>query len=252
MDKGKVILVAMLMFVSGVAVTEFAVILTGGRRRDIVTIRSEPVAKVEVAKVEVPKIIEKKIERKPKPQKGKTYIVKNGDSLSRIAQIVYGNGRKWVAIYNANKDKLKSPHSVRVGMMLDIPVSANVVTPHKEWAPRGYEFWKSVPVKLTAYTPGSRSCWPYDDGKTSIGDNAWIMNGVAVCPTVIPYRTWLKIPGIGWKEADDTGGRMRQSARRGIYHLDVRVESNSQAYSSKVNRWTKVDLWRKSRKVAQL
>ena len=50
-----------------------------------------------------------------------TYVVKPGETLSSIAQRVYGNGRKWKSIYRANRDALKSPTRLRAGMTLRIP-----------------------------------------------------------------------------------------------------------------------------------
>ncbi|CAB1276529.1 LysM peptidoglycan-binding domain-containing protein [Candidatus Nitrosacidococcus tergens] len=44
-----------------------------------------------------------------------------GDSLSSIARQVYGDGTKWKIIYEANRDKLKSPNAIFAGMKLVIP-----------------------------------------------------------------------------------------------------------------------------------
>lgn len=65
--------------------------------------------------------------------------------------------------------------------------------------------------------------------KTSIGDDATVCDGVAAAPKLLPYRTKLNIPGIGIREVDDTGGAMRQDARKGIYHIDVRMASHKEA-----------------------
>ncbi len=52
-----------------------------------------------------------------------TYVVRKGDTLSTIAAKpeVYGHGSAWRRIYEANRDILKSPDKVRVGMTLKIP-----------------------------------------------------------------------------------------------------------------------------------
>jgi tetratricopeptide (TPR) repeat protein len=50
-----------------------------------------------------------------------TYTVQVGDNLSRIAAKVYGDKGKWEKIYNANKDKLPTAKSVKVGQTLVIP-----------------------------------------------------------------------------------------------------------------------------------
>ena len=56
-----------------------------------------------------------------KPDTAKTYTVKEGDNLYRIAQKLLGNGERYDEIYQANKDKLKSANDIRVGMSLRLP-----------------------------------------------------------------------------------------------------------------------------------
>jgi 3D (Asp-Asp-Asp) domain-containing protein len=85
-------------------------------------------------------------------------------------------------------------------------------------------------MKVTAYCCCKICCEKFSGGgKTSIGDNANIFDGVAADPKLLPYRTKLEIPGIGIREVDDTGGAMRQDAKRGIYHIDVRMASHQEA-----------------------
>ncbi len=50
-----------------------------------------------------------------------TIIVKAGDSLSAIAKSIYGDQKKYILIYNANKDKLKNPNLISIGTILKIP-----------------------------------------------------------------------------------------------------------------------------------
>jgi len=90
--------------------------------------------------------------------------------------------------------------------------------------PSGHVYWKTVRAKVTAYEPTWRSCGPHANGKTSIGDNAWVMDGVATDPKAIPYRTYVVIPGVGGREVDDTGSAMRHLWRsHGSYQIDVRM-----------------------------
>ncbi len=49
------------------------------------------------------------------------YEVQNGDTLTGIARIVYGNGNLWRRILEANEDLLASPDDLRPGMRLRIP-----------------------------------------------------------------------------------------------------------------------------------
>ena len=60
-------------------------------------------------------------ENSPAPTSNKTYTVKKGDCLWNIAKKFYGNGSKYMKIYNANKDKIKSPNLIYVGQVLTIP-----------------------------------------------------------------------------------------------------------------------------------
>jgi nucleoid-associated protein YgaU len=51
----------------------------------------------------------------------KTYVVKSGDSLSKIAKREYGNANEWNRIFEANKDVLKDPDKIYPGQTLKIP-----------------------------------------------------------------------------------------------------------------------------------
>jgi nucleoid-associated protein YgaU len=49
------------------------------------------------------------------------YTVQKGDSLSKIAQQQYGDGKKWKAIFEANRDQLSNPDLIHPGQVLKIP-----------------------------------------------------------------------------------------------------------------------------------
>ncbi len=49
------------------------------------------------------------------------YVVQPGDTLSRIAKKVYNDANKWNVIFEANRNILSKPESVRVGQTLMIP-----------------------------------------------------------------------------------------------------------------------------------
>jgi LysM repeat protein len=57
----------------------------------------------------------------PRTGGGKTYIVKPGDTLARISVKFYGTSRRYMDIYNANRNVLSSPSRVEVGQELVIP-----------------------------------------------------------------------------------------------------------------------------------
>jgi LysM repeat protein len=51
----------------------------------------------------------------------KTYTVKSGDTLSKIAKEFYGNANEYNKIFKANTDKLESPDKIKPGQELVIP-----------------------------------------------------------------------------------------------------------------------------------
>jgi nucleoid-associated protein YgaU len=50
-----------------------------------------------------------------------TYVVKKGDTLSKIAKEHYGKSSKYHAIFEANKDILKDPDHIFPGQELKLP-----------------------------------------------------------------------------------------------------------------------------------
>ncbi len=54
-----------------------------------------------------------------------TYVVQPGDTLLSIAQQFYGDGTKWRAIYDANRDVIgDNPDALKVDVRLRIPPRA--------------------------------------------------------------------------------------------------------------------------------
>ena len=49
------------------------------------------------------------------------YIVKPGDTLSKISKQFYGSANDYMKIFEANKDQLSDPDKIRVGQELKIP-----------------------------------------------------------------------------------------------------------------------------------
>ena len=56
---------------------------------------------------------------------GKTYTVKSGDTLSKIAKEMLGDANAYMEIFNANKDQLQDPDKIKPGQVLKIPQHAN-------------------------------------------------------------------------------------------------------------------------------
>ncbi|QJR10220.1 Potassium binding protein Kbp [Usitatibacter rugosus] len=54
----------------------------------------------------------------------KIYVVKSGDSLSKIAKNEYGDANAWKRIFEANKDLIKDPDKIFPGQKLKIPPKA--------------------------------------------------------------------------------------------------------------------------------
>ena len=50
-----------------------------------------------------------------------SYTVVKGDSLSKIAQRVYGKASLWEKIYEANRDHVKDPDLIYPGQVLRLP-----------------------------------------------------------------------------------------------------------------------------------
>ena len=55
------------------------------------------------------------------PAAQRTYTVKPGDTLSKIAKEHLGNANEYMKIFNANKDQLKDPDKIKPGQVLRIP-----------------------------------------------------------------------------------------------------------------------------------
>lgn len=51
----------------------------------------------------------------------RTYTVKPGDSLSKIAKHEYGDPQKWHAIYDANRSQISNPDLIHPGQVLNLP-----------------------------------------------------------------------------------------------------------------------------------
>lgn len=80
----------------------------------------QPVAKqvpVVTAKATVPAL-------KSEKAAAQEYTVKPGDTLTRLAEQFYSAANKWGKIYEANKEQLKNPNYIFIGMKLIIPADA--------------------------------------------------------------------------------------------------------------------------------
>lgn len=210
------------------------------------------------------------------------YKVKKNDSLWKISKAQYSLDKKqkveidkgWMAIAQVNN--LKNASMIKAGQTLEIPDKSKIDALYKKYAkthkrtvttkksvkipkaPKGYVYVATVEdAHITGYCPKGCCCGKDANGKTSIGDNAWIMNGVAAAPKAMialgingisrKTRTKVYIPSFGWKEIDDTGGGMRLSWKnKRVVQLDVRHRSHGRAF--KVNRKEDVHIFAKKKK----
>lgn len=51
----------------------------------------------------------------------RTHTVVKGDSLSKIAQQVYGRADRWTLIFEANRDQISDPDLIHPGQVLKLP-----------------------------------------------------------------------------------------------------------------------------------
>jgi len=61
----------------------------------------------------------------PATQGERTYTVKPGDTLSKIAKETLGNANAYNEIFNANRDVLSDPDKIKPGQVLKIPTPAH-------------------------------------------------------------------------------------------------------------------------------
>lgn len=52
---------------------------------------------------------------------GRTYTVKAGDTLSKIAKDSFGDANAYMRIFEANRDQLSDPDKIKPGQVLKIP-----------------------------------------------------------------------------------------------------------------------------------
>ena len=63
--------------------------------------------------------------RQHSSRRHKTYTVKSGDTLSKIAKEHLGDANAYMDIFNANRDQLTDPNMIKPGQVLKIPEPAH-------------------------------------------------------------------------------------------------------------------------------
>jgi nucleoid-associated protein YgaU len=80
-----------------------------------------PRVESELKAAEMREKLRQQAEERAARAKPRVYVVKEGDSLSKIAKEVLGDASRWKEIFEANKDQIKDPSLIRVGQELRIP-----------------------------------------------------------------------------------------------------------------------------------
>jgi nucleoid-associated protein YgaU len=80
--------------------------------------KTKPTAKQVPSPAEKPAV--PKVASTVKPA-AEEYIIKQGDTLSKLAERFYNSVNKWQRIYEANKESVKNPHYIYIGQKIVIP-----------------------------------------------------------------------------------------------------------------------------------
>jgi nucleoid-associated protein YgaU len=75
----------------------------------------------ELKAAEMREKLQRQAEERAAKAKPRVYVVKEGDSLSKIAEEILGDASRWKEILEANKDQIKDPSLIRAGQELCIP-----------------------------------------------------------------------------------------------------------------------------------
>ena len=121
--------------------------------------------------------------------KSRTYKVKAGDSLSKIAQHYYSESAAWPVIYYANRHSIKSANEISVGQKLTIPAKpAKIPAAPAAPAPVSQVSTSAAPAQVTSTAQPVSTSQPastYSGGSgfqscvisRESGGNSQVMNG---------------------------------------------------------------------------
>ena len=106
----------------------------------------------------------------------------------------------------------------------------------------GYPLSRTIEMIATGYAPLDPQavrgmCFSGDPGVTASGRRTEPGVTVAV-PKNIPFGTWLYIEGVGWRRADDRGGRIKGQ------RLDICFQTRKEALQWGVRKVKVMFVWK--------
>lgn len=106
-----------------------------------------------------------------------TYVVRAGDTLSGIAQRLYGHASAWRTLYAANRSKIRNPSLIYIGQVLTVPghpqaVLTAATTPARPHAPKHAKPVPNSGAHVTSLS-GTLGCGGLEALWRSAGGAAW-------------------------------------------------------------------------------
>ena len=84
----------------------------------------EVVANIDVTEVDS-ETTSGSVKKALEPENIEFYEIKSGDTLSKIAERVYGNAEDYMRIFEANREIIKDPDKIYVGQKIRIPLATS-------------------------------------------------------------------------------------------------------------------------------
>jgi nucleoid-associated protein YgaU len=78
-------------------------------------------AKARAEREQMRELLEQQKKEREEAMAARVYVVKSGDSLSKIAKEVLGDAGRWPEIFELNKDQIKDPSLIYPGQELKMP-----------------------------------------------------------------------------------------------------------------------------------
>lgn len=133
---------------------------------------------------------------------GRTYTVRAGDTLSGIAQRLYGHAGRWHWLYEANRSKIHNPNLIYVGQVLSVPHGppTSLTSHHSGYKPRH--------SKHSSHHGSGHK--PHSGGSRSAGGTR--LSGTLGCHGL--EALWRSAGGAPWAEVTAASIAMAESGGR--------------------------------------